>query len=111
MTNSQRLSAVRQQLQTWFTAQSSTQPWEIRESILIREGFYCGRRFDFAGYRAVWFVEEDQVKIYGPDGALAEAFQASATPVATSPVATSAASIAIAAGTAAEDQPPLRRAA
>lgn len=75
MTNSQRLSAVRQKLQDWFMDQRTDDRWEVRESILIRQGFYCGRRFDFAGFRAVWFVEEDQVKIYRRDGALVATFQ------------------------------------
>lgn len=35
----------------------------FQESILIRDGYYCGRRFDAGSLEAVWFLEEDQVKI------------------------------------------------
>ena len=39
-----------------------------RESLLLRDGLYCGRRFEAEGGHALWFVEEDQLKIFGPDG-------------------------------------------
>ena len=41
---------------------------EIRETILIRNGYYCGRRFSTTGSEAVWFLEEDQIKVYSTDG-------------------------------------------
>src|SRR5262245_31745321 len=41
---------------------------ELRETLLLREGNYCGRRFDLAGGHALWFFEEDQVKLYGAAG-------------------------------------------
>ena len=37
------------------------------ESILIRDEHYCGLRFNTSTHRAVWFIEEDQVKIYTAD--------------------------------------------
>jgi hypothetical protein len=40
------------------------------ETILVRCGLYCGRRFDAAGLHAIWFLEEDLVKFYGPHGLL-----------------------------------------
>jgi hypothetical protein len=46
------------------------QPASIMETTLIRDGVYCGRRFSLAGYSLIWFQEEGQVKLYGPDGAL-----------------------------------------
>lgn len=80
MTNSQRLSTVRDQLIRWMTDQSLPQVDDdssaashspIRsESILIRDGFYCGRRFDLGSHRAVWFLEEDVLKIYSQQGEL-----------------------------------------
>lgn len=38
-----------------------------RETNWTRPGFFHGRRFDFASVRAVWFVEEEQVKFYRSD--------------------------------------------
>lgn len=43
---------------------------EMCESLLIRDGFFCGRRFEMDGLCAVWFVEEDELKVYDRDGAL-----------------------------------------
>ncbi|MCG8652422.1 MAG: hypothetical protein MI861_21455 [Pirellulales bacterium] len=80
MTNSQRLALVRDRLRQWIADQGDSSASEgndpslanpIRnESILIRDGFYCGRRFDLGAYRAVWFLEEDQLKIYARGGDL-----------------------------------------
>lgn len=38
---------------------------DIDETVLIREGVYCGHRFSSGNLSAVWFFEEDQVKVYG----------------------------------------------
>lgn len=40
------------------------------ETIMIRGGHYCGHRFECSGMRAVWFLEEDQIKFFAPDGSL-----------------------------------------
>ena len=47
---------------------STTQP--PHETILVRDGFYCGHRFEQDRLQAIWFVEEGQVKFSGPDGSL-----------------------------------------
>lgn len=41
---------------------------QTSETLLIRDGSYCGQRFRRGDYQAVWFVDEDQVKFYGPNG-------------------------------------------
>ena len=58
-----------------FVSQALTQPGqadagELRESILIRDGYYCGRRFESDAGAAIWFVEENQVKMYRADGSM-----------------------------------------
>lgn len=40
----------------------------LEETILIRNGFYCGRRFAVAAAHAIWFCEENQLKFYGEQG-------------------------------------------
>jgi hypothetical protein len=47
----------------------------IRESILIREGLYCGRRFETSAGYAIWFVEENQVKIFERTGRVVDVLQ------------------------------------
>lgn len=42
----------------------------FRESLLIQDGYYCGRRFSFNGYQMVWFIEEQQIKLFSPEGEL-----------------------------------------
>jgi hypothetical protein len=55
---------------------------ELRETILIRDGNYCGRRFEAEGGAAVWFVEEGQIKFYGTDGSVIRVIDAEAAPAA-----------------------------
>lgn len=43
---------------------------DIHEAILIRQGLYCGRRFECDAGSAVWFIEENQIKYYGADGSV-----------------------------------------
>lgn len=78
MTNSQRLATVRARLLRWLAEEQggAETPREnekviLRESILIRGEFYCGRRFHTATHDAVWFIEENELKIYSSDGTLA----------------------------------------
>jgi len=73
MTNSQRLSSVRNALRQWI---SERQPDAVdlhepaSEAMLIRDGFFCGRRFRFTNYQAVWFLEEDELKIRDAHGSV-----------------------------------------
>jgi hypothetical protein len=53
----------------------------VRETLLIRNGNYCGRRFESDGAHAVWFMEEDQIKLYSPEGLLLSVANASSTAV------------------------------
>lgn len=50
---------------------------EARETLLIHEGTYCGHRINKGDFHAVWFIEEDQVKVFGPDGALLDSVKPS----------------------------------
>jgi hypothetical protein len=68
MQHAQLLAIVRQQVRTTFTAQGVQDLDDCCETILIRDGFYCGRCFACDSHRAIWFVEENLVKFYGADG-------------------------------------------
>jgi len=48
----------------------------VQETLLIRDGCYCGRRFVAGSFSAVWFIEEGEIKIYGPAGTLLESHRA-----------------------------------
>ncbi len=70
MTNPHVLQMVRGALATWLSNRHPGEALDCQESILIRDGFYCGRRFNFADYHAIWFVEEGHVKIFAESGEL-----------------------------------------
>lgn len=77
MTNSQRLALVRRCLTRWLADRTTRSTGEnrFRESILIRDGFYCGRRFDAGSHEAIWFFEEDEIKIFDELGDLLDRLQ------------------------------------
>lgn len=70
MTNSQRLATVRECFVTWITNQTGASEAIESESILIRDEFYCGRRLRTTSHHAIWFTEEDELKIFRIDGGL-----------------------------------------
>lgn len=45
-------------------------PSTLLETTLIRNGSYCGRRFSLLGFSVIWFIDEQQIKLYGQNGAL-----------------------------------------
>lgn len=64
MTPAQRLDRVRQHL----LAMPQTGDAITGESIVIGQEMYLGRRFEMAEHRAIWFAEEDCVKVYRRGG-------------------------------------------
>lgn len=75
MTNLQRLNLVRQKLADWVQAAGSCEASEVRETYLVCDGFYCGRRFQVGPFTAVWFAEENQLKIYAEQDGLVAALE------------------------------------
>ena len=83
MTNSHRLATVRAHFCAWIadTASGAGKSHQsedlsiVSESLLIRDDFYCGRSFHTATYRAVWFIEEDELKIHEASGSVVAVFQ------------------------------------
>ena len=50
---------------------------KLRETMLIREGNYCGHRYRMDGFEAVWFIEEDELKFSDQSGTVAKKLVAS----------------------------------
>lgn len=42
----------------------------MHETMLIRNGLFCGRKFQCHGHEVVWFMEEDEIKFFSPCGDL-----------------------------------------
>ena len=68
MTPSQKLSRARNCVLTFCQERFPGETIELRDSVFICDEFYRGRRFRCDQISAVWFMEEDQVKIHAPDG-------------------------------------------
>lgn len=71
MPHAHSTEAVRRRVAHTFAELGLAGSAEFSESILIRGGAYCGRRFCAAHGHAIWFLEEDQVKFYDAAGRLA----------------------------------------
>lgn len=71
MQHAQALEAVRNAVRNTFVQLGVAAGFQLHEHILLRNDVYCGRRFLAEGLQAIWFVEEDQVKIHAKDGTVA----------------------------------------
>ncbi len=70
MPHTQLIEAVRRRVARTFAELSAGGADQLCESILIRDGAYCGRRFAAPAGHAIWFVEEDEIKFYDAAGKL-----------------------------------------
>ena len=80
MDHSQQLDIVRRVVRRSLEANGLQAANETCETILVREGYYCGRRFHCGGHRAVWFLEEQVVKFYDSDGCFSNSIDLSNVP-------------------------------
>ena len=52
----------------------------VQETILLRGGQYCGRRFRAGEFLAVWFSDENEVKFYAPSDGVVRVFRPAVFP-------------------------------
>lgn len=71
MQHTLQLETIRAVVSQTIAKHTSTEV-DFFETVLIRDGFYCGRCFTCDAVRAVWFAEENIVKFYGADGQFLE---------------------------------------
>jgi len=72
MQHADALEAVRRAVRSHFVELGADVGFQLNEHILVRNDVYCGRRFFADGLQAIWFVEEDQLKIHARDGTVAQ---------------------------------------
>jgi len=72
MSHAQLTESVRRLVGETFARLCMDGAQEVRESIMIRQGAYCGRRFETADGYAIWFVEEGQIKVFRASGRMVE---------------------------------------
>jgi hypothetical protein len=71
MHHHQLLQVVRQQVHTHLVGLGADADSGTEETILIRDGIYCGRRFFLGEFMAIWFIEEEELKFFDRSGAVA----------------------------------------
>ena len=70
MNSKGRPERIRQLIRETFVSLGAEISALEEESLLIRSSTYCGHRIDKDGMRAIWFIEEDQIKFFDRDGHL-----------------------------------------
>ena len=80
MSHAQRLHAIREVVRASFAELGADPQSPMSEHILIRDDLYCGRRFRCDRLQAVWFIEEDEIKIYGADNTVVRVLHGSHPP-------------------------------
>lgn len=68
MQSDSQTDRVRNLVRTALIRHGASNEAQVVESFLIRDGHFCGRRFEADGLVAVWFAEESQVKFYDREG-------------------------------------------
>ena len=68
------LEQIRRLVRDSFQQLGAKVDLDPRETVLIQDGYYCGRRFDCDGLRAVWFAEENELKLYDHDGNVSSSY-------------------------------------
>ena len=68
MTHLDLVQRVRRLVRDTISELSHEPAEHLQETILIRDGYYCGRRFQADHVQAIWFMEEGEVKFYAVDG-------------------------------------------
>jgi hypothetical protein len=61
-----QIQCTREYIQHIFTELDSDDS-SLCETVLIRDGHYCGHRFSNDQFNAVWFFEENEIKVYDAD--------------------------------------------
>ena len=69
---------VRQIVHNSFREQGAPEDMEIQVTILVRDSYYCGRRFLCGNLSAIWYCEDNQIKFHGEDGSVVEVVDATA---------------------------------
>ena len=80
MPHTDMLEGIRRTIRGAFAELGAGQGLRISEHILIRNDLYCGRRFRCGAFEAVWFIEENQIKIHGSDGHVVRVLPGSSLP-------------------------------
>ena len=63
---SDQINRTRQYVLQIF-AEMNSKDTSLCETVLVRDGVYCGHRFSCDDFSAVWFFEENQIKVYDHD--------------------------------------------
>lgn len=71
MDSARLVEQIRTTIRDTFRALGGAPDAVPRESVLIRDGCFCGRRFEADGLQAVWFAEEGEIKFFDRSGARA----------------------------------------
>lgn len=76
MSKATPVEKIRAAIANQLSAYGAQDVESTHETILIRNGLFCGRKFQCDRHEVVWFIEEDEIKFFGPCGDLLKAVSA-----------------------------------
>ena len=72
MSHADLVAHVRQLVQRMLGRRCVNPVSEMKESLLIHDGAYCGRRFLLGKVEAIWLSEETQIQIFDAEKKLVD---------------------------------------
>jgi len=75
MHHAAKLESVRRRVDDVFRSHGMPDGERFCETLLLRDGHYCGRRFVCEQFHAVWFLQEGVIKVFGSEGEFLESIQ------------------------------------
>jgi hypothetical protein len=70
-TNTGKAESIRKRFRDWVRIRTGSEfSHSMFETTLVQGGSYVGRRFSTMGFSLVWWIEQEQVNLIGPDGSL-----------------------------------------
>ena len=76
MSTLQTSESIRDLINVTFERLGANSQQSMEETILIRDGHFCGRRYSRKELCAIWFVEENEIKFYDFNGGVVEVISA-----------------------------------
>jgi hypothetical protein len=60
--------AIRSHIERLFADHGAVADARIEETLLIADGFYCGRRYSYGQLQAIWLAKQDELEFCKADG-------------------------------------------
>ena len=68
-----KAETIRKKFRDWVRVRHGTEiHGSMFETTVLQGDCYAGRRFSLMGFSLLWLIQQQEFKVYGPDGSLVE---------------------------------------